>query len=209
MTAPTHRNPNQPHFHRKGKMPTEHTLAVLRSARAALPFHDTRDFEECARGLIAKMEDKKVAADAGHDAWDMGRFDFIDDADTYDSIHPSLLRQAKLNKNYGLYKVVDGIYQVRGFDLSQMTFVRGKTGWIVIDPLITAETARAALQLLQRARRRQLADLGRDLFALPRRPLGRGPGRRRRESDVRAGKVRDHRAPRLHGQHRLRERLRR
>ena len=142
-------NPKRKHFHAKGKIPTEHTRAVLEAARAALPFHDTRDFEECARGLIARMEAKQIKADAGHDAWDMAKFDFIDAADDYDSIHPSLLRQAKLNQDYGLYEVIPGIYQIRGFDLSQMTFVRGKTGWIVFDVLISAETARAGLKLFR------------------------------------------------------------
>jgi alkyl sulfatase BDS1-like metallo-beta-lactamase superfamily hydrolase len=150
MTATLPRSESQPqHFHPKGKMPTAHTRAVLEAARATLPFHDTRDFDECARGLIARMDRKQIAADAGHVAWDMARFDFVDAANTYDSVHPSLLRQAKLNQNYGLYEVVPGIYQIRGFDLSQMTFVRGKTGWIVFDVLISVETARAGLKLFR------------------------------------------------------------
>ncbi|MEE4119018.1 MAG: MBL fold metallo-hydrolase, partial [Paracoccaceae bacterium] len=138
-----------PHFHPKGKRPTAHTRAVLEAARETLPFHDTRDFDECARGLIARMDDKQIAADAGHVAWDMARFDFVDAADAYDSVHPSLLRQAKLNQNYGLYEVIPGIYQIRGLDLSQMTFVRGETGWIVFDVLISVETARAGLALFR------------------------------------------------------------
>ena len=137
------------HFHPKGKMPTAQTRAVLAAARDALPFDDTRDFEECDRGLIARMDEMQIVADAGHVAWDMGRFDFVDAADAHDSVHPSLLRQAKLNQNYGLYEVVPGIYQIRGFDLSQMTFVRGETGWIVFDVLISAETARAGLKLFR------------------------------------------------------------
>ena len=155
MTSSLPPSPSR-HFHPKGKLPSEHTRAVLEAARDALPFHDRRDFEECARGLIAHMTDKRIAADAGQDAWDMGKFDFIDAADAYDSIHPSLLRQAKLNQDYGLYEVIPGIYQIRGFDLSQMTFVRGKTGWIVFDVLISAETARAGLKLFR-------AHVGRDL----------------------------------------------
>lgn len=83
-------------------------------------------------------------ADAGHVAWDAGAFDFIDEDREWGTIHPSQLRMAKLNQNYGLYEVIPGIYQVRGFDLSDISFVRGKTGWIAIDPLISAETARAA-----------------------------------------------------------------
>lgn len=88
-------------------------------------------------------------ADAGHVAWDMERFEFLNEDKDWDSIHPSLLRQSHLNQNYGLYEVVPGIYQVRGFDLSDISFVRGKTGWIAIDPLISAEVARAAWEFFQ------------------------------------------------------------
>ncbi|WP_217354426.1 MULTISPECIES: alkyl/aryl-sulfatase [unclassified Ruegeria] len=139
----------RPHFHAKGNPPSQHTKSVLEAAHDALPFEDTRDFDECERGLIAKMEHPKIMADAGNVAWDMGQFDFIDEADSYESIHPSLFRQAKLNQDYGLYEVVEGIYQIRGFDLSQMSFVRGKTGWIVFDVMVSAETARAGLELFR------------------------------------------------------------
>ena len=125
------------------------TLDLLRQARAGLPFNDTRDFEEQKRGLIAPMQDLKIMADDGHVAWDMERFQFVDKQDDFDSVHPSLLRQAKLNNNYGLYEVIPGIYQVRGLDLSDVTFIRGKTGWIVFDPLVSKETVRAAWKLFQ------------------------------------------------------------
>ena len=141
--------PLKEHFHPKGKAPSKHTLDVLKRARGGLPFADTRDFEEQKRGLIAPMTDLKIMADGGHVAWDMERFQFLDKQDDFESIHPSLLRQSKLNNNYGLYEVVPGIYQVRGFDLSDISFVRGKTGWIVFDPLVTKETARAAWKLFQ------------------------------------------------------------
>ena len=95
------------------------------------------------------MKDLKIMADAGHVAWDMERFQFLNSQDEFDSIHPSLLRQSRLNNNYGLYEVIPGIYQVRGFDLSDISFVRGKTGWIVFDPLVTAEVVRAAWKLFQ------------------------------------------------------------
>ncbi|MCT8162129.1 alkyl/aryl-sulfatase [Pseudoruegeria sp. SHC-113] len=145
----TDSNADRPHFHPKGKAPSAHTRAVLEAAAQALPFHDRQDFEECARGLIAQMPSKVIKAEAGNDAWDMGKFDFIDEAEGYPSIHPSLMRQAKLNQDYGLYEVIPGIYQIRGFDLSQMTFVRGKTGWIVFDVLISKETAAAGLALFR------------------------------------------------------------
>ena len=141
--------PLQGHFHPQGKAPSRHTVEVLRNARTGLPFADQRDFEEQRCGLIAPMKDMKIMADGGHVAWDMERFQFLDKQDEFDSIHPSLARIAKLNNNYGLYEVIPGIYQVRGFDLSNITFVRGKSGWIVFDPLITAEPVRAAWKLFQ------------------------------------------------------------
>lgn len=137
------------HFHPKGKAPSKFTLDVLKTAKATLPFSDTRDLDEQKKGLIAPMKELQIKADAGHVAWDMKRFQFLDEQDHFDSIHPSLLRQSKLNNNYGLYEVIPGIYQVRGFDLSDITFVRGKTGWIVFDPLVTAEPVRAAWKLFQ------------------------------------------------------------
>ncbi len=137
------------HFHPKGKAPSAHTLEVLKRARAELPFDDTRDFDEHKRGLIAQMPDRQIMADAGHVAWDIDLFNFLDQQDEFDSIHPSLHRISRFNNNYGLYEVVPGIYQVRGLDASNLTLVRGKTGWIVFDPLISAETARAAWKLFQ------------------------------------------------------------
>lgn len=137
------------HFHPQGKAPSRFTLDVLKQAKATLPFADKRDFEEQKKGFIAPMKDLKIMADAGHVAWDMERFEFLNEREDFDSIHPSLLRQSVLNNNYGLYEVIPGIYQVRGLDLSDISFVRGKTGWIVIDPLVSAETARAAWKLFQ------------------------------------------------------------
>jgi len=141
--------PLKGHFHPKGKAPSKFTKEILTSAKGTLPFADKRDIEEQKKGLIAPMKDLKIMADAGHVAWDMERFQFLEEDREFDSIHPSLLRQSRLNNNYGLYQVAEGIYQVRGFDLSDISFVRGKTGWIVIDPLVTAEVVRAAWKLFQ------------------------------------------------------------
>jgi linear primary-alkylsulfatase len=141
--------PLKGHFDPKGKAPSKFTLNALKQARNGLPFDDTKDLEEQKKGLIAPMKDLKIMADSGHIAWDMERFQFLDSQDEFDSIHPSLHRQSKLNNNYGLYEVIPGIYQVRGFDLSDITFVRGKTGWIVFDPLVTKEVVRAAWKLFQ------------------------------------------------------------
>ena len=135
------------HFHPKGKTPSEHTKKIFEQARDTLPFADERDFEEQKKGFIAAPASKKIMADAGHAAWDLERFEWLQESDDIDSVHPSLLRESKLNMNYGLYEVIPDIYQVRGFDLSNISFVKGRTGWIVFDPLISAETARAAVRV--------------------------------------------------------------
>jgi len=136
------------HFHPKGKVPSRFTLEIFEQARQALPFSDRQDFEEWERGFIAAREDLQIMADAGNVAWDMERYQFLNEPEKINSVHPSLLRMSQLNMNYGLYEVIPGIYQVRGFDLAQITFIRGKTGWIVFDPLTTLETSRAAKKLV-------------------------------------------------------------
>lgn len=137
------------HFHPRGKAPSEHTIRVIKEAKASLPLGDTRDLDEQARGLIARRDDPRIMADAGNVAFDISEYDFLEEQEEFDSIHPSMTRIARLNNNFGLYEVIPGIYQVRGLDLSDMSFVRGETGWIVIDTLTTTETARAAWTLFQ------------------------------------------------------------
>lgn len=137
------------HFDPKGKLPSSFTIEYQEALRKNLPFDDKRDFEEQKKGFIAAPAIKKIMADAGHVAWDLERYKFLlDNKQNFDSIHPSLQRQAILNMNYGLYEVVPGIYQVRGFDLANISFVKSNTGWIVFDPLTSTETARAALKLV-------------------------------------------------------------
>ena len=136
------------HFHPKGKVPSEFTLEVFEKARETLPFSDRRDFEEQSRGFIAAPESMQIMADAGHVAWDMERYEFLLEADNINSVHPSMLRMSQLNMNFGLYEVIPGIYQVRGFDLANITFIKGETGWVVFDPLTAPETARAAKELV-------------------------------------------------------------
>ena len=136
------------HFHPDGKPPSEHTLAILNKARESMPFEDTRDFDEAKKGFIAPLNSGIVMADAGHVAWDVDRYEFLKADEGWPSVHPSLQRQGHLNQLTGLFQVGDGIYQVRGLDLANITFVRGKTGWIVFDPLTALETARAGLELI-------------------------------------------------------------
>lgn len=137
------------HFHPKGKLPSEFTIKKQQALRTSLPFEDQRDFEEQKKGLIAVPPFKQIKKDDGTVIWDMGIFEFLLQGKDFDSIHPSLQRQAVLNMNYGLYEVIpDKIYQVRGFDLANITFIKGDTGWIVFDPLTTRETAKAALDFI-------------------------------------------------------------
>lgn len=138
----------QDHFNPKGNQASEFTAARQQALRDTLPFEDQRDFEESRRGLIAEPDYRQIFGSNGNIVWDMTRYDFLLNGEQYDSIHPSLQRQATLNMNYGLYEVVpDFIYQVRGFDLANMTLVRGDSGWILFDVLLTSETAAAALAL--------------------------------------------------------------
>ena len=139
------------HFHPKGELPSPHTVLRQQQARAALPFEDERDFAESRRGFITAPDYREIKADDGRVVWSMAGFDFLQQGQQVDSIHPSLQRQAVLNLGYGLFEVVPGrIYQVRGFDISNITFVKGDTGWIVFDPLVSKETAAAALKLVDR-----------------------------------------------------------
>jgi alkyl sulfatase BDS1-like metallo-beta-lactamase superfamily hydrolase len=124
--------------------------AATRAANAALlddlPFGDVVDLQQAERGLIAPLPDTVTTAD-GRPVWDSRRFDFVH-GDAPPTVNPSLWRQERVNGVGGLFEVTDGIYQVRGLDLSNISFVRGETGWIVLDPLITAEVAAAALELV-------------------------------------------------------------
>ncbi len=137
------------HFDPKGSSPSQFTIELQNGLRKTLPFEDKRDFEEAQRGFIAAPAYKQIMADAGNVAWDMGSYEFLLQGKDFDSINPSLQRQAILNMAYGLYEVVPGeIYQVRGFDLANISFIKTNTGWIVFDPLTSKETARAALELV-------------------------------------------------------------
>lgn len=136
------------HFDAKGNMPSKFTIELQAQQRKLLPFEDKRDFDEQKKGFIAAPKYKKIMAEAGNVAWDMASYEWLLQGKDFDSIHPSLQRQAILNMNYGLYEVIPGIYQIRGYDLANITFIKGKTGWIVFDPLTAKETAAAALKFI-------------------------------------------------------------
>jgi alkyl sulfatase BDS1-like metallo-beta-lactamase superfamily hydrolase len=128
---------------------TEATRRANAAVAAALPLEDRADFERATRGLVAGADHGPIAAPHGT-AWDFDEYAFHAGPPP-DTVNPSLWRQARLNAIHGLFTVTDGIHQVRDFDLSNVTFVEGATGWVVIDPLTATATARAALDLANRA----------------------------------------------------------
>lgn len=108
---------------------------------------DDADFDRARRGFVAAIPGGAVVDEQGRRVSDISRYDFLD-GDAPDTVHPSLWRHAQLNRHHGLFEVADGVWQVRGYDISNITFVRGETGWIVIDPLTVEHTARAAYRLV-------------------------------------------------------------
>jgi alkyl sulfatase BDS1-like metallo-beta-lactamase superfamily hydrolase len=134
----------------QSKPATEPTKAANRAVQQYLNFNDRSDFDDAKRGLIAKPNSLTIKDAKGNVVWDLEQYkQFIgDDKPAPDSVNPSLWRNAQLNMQHGLFKVHDRIFQVRGYDLSNITFVQGDTGWIVFDPLISAETAKAAYEFV-------------------------------------------------------------
>ena len=126
---------------------TTHTAAEHQRCTAHLDFADRSDFERVTRGRLAALEPPTVNGSGPRPVWDLKPFEFLADY-CPPTVNPSLWRQAQLNAHHGLFEVTPGIYQVRGYDISNITFVRSDNGWIVIDPLTVAETAAAARQLV-------------------------------------------------------------
>ena len=125
--------------------------AATREANASvlkqLDFTDQQDFADAQRGLIARDPLLRVlhtTEEGSSIVWDMPSYDFIK-GPAPDSVNPSLWRQAQLNNIHGLFKVRDGVYQLRGYDISNMTIIEGRTGWIIVDPLTAKETAARAI----------------------------------------------------------------
>ena len=134
------------------------TLEFNKNSTGSLPWSDKADFANAKRGLIARLPDNGVIKDkSGRVVWDLSRYtDFIrDGAAAPDTVNPSLWRMSQLLMDAGLYEVVPGVYQVRGADLSNLTIVEGDQGITIYDPLISAETARAALDLYYQNRPRK------------------------------------------------------
>jgi alkyl sulfatase BDS1-like metallo-beta-lactamase superfamily hydrolase len=131
---------------------TAATRAHLSAALAALPPDDGADFERVRRGFIDTLPGARIESAGRGVVWDLSPFAFEEASEAPDTVHPSLWRQARLNLSHGLFKVTDGVYQVRGFDISNVTFIEGESGFVVIDPLTSAEPAAAALALMRKHR---------------------------------------------------------
>jgi alkyl sulfatase BDS1-like metallo-beta-lactamase superfamily hydrolase len=119
------------------------TRAALEAAGASLPPDDGEDFRLADRGFIATIPDADIPG-----AWSLKPYAFLQ-GEPAPTVHPGLWRQAQLNSRHGLYEVTPGVYQVRGFDISTVTFIEGERGYIVIDPLTSAQPARTALELMR------------------------------------------------------------
>ncbi|MFM5105094.1 alkyl/aryl-sulfatase [Aeromonas dhakensis] len=132
------------------KPASEFTIQANQNVLHTLPFNDKQDFEDARRGFIAKPDTLTIKDEQGNVVWDLEQYKtYIGlDKTAPDTVNPSLWRNAQLNMEYGLFKVTDKIYQIRGFDLSNITFIQGDKGWIVFDPLISPQTAKAALAFI-------------------------------------------------------------
>ncbi|MFE0632130.1 alkyl/aryl-sulfatase [Streptomyces sp. NPDC058864] len=133
------------------KGPEPAIVAANQAARTLLPFEDSRDLEDIGRGFLGTADQREITDRDGRAVWSLDAYRFLD-GDCPDTVHPSLWRQSGLVARHGLFEVAEGIYQVRGFDLSNMTVVEGERGILVIDPLLSVETAAAALALYRRHR---------------------------------------------------------
>jgi len=117
-----------------------------------LPFADRQDFTDAERGFLGSLPGATITNDAGRTVWSMTDYAFLKDDTASDTVNPSLWRQSQLNCRHGLFEVVPGIYQIRGFDISNMTLIEGDSGVIIIDPLVSIEPARAGLALYRQHR---------------------------------------------------------
>ncbi|MDB5612192.1 MAG: hypothetical protein JWP25_9092 [Bradyrhizobium sp.] len=130
--------------------PKEASASVVAQHAAtlkALPFSDTRDFDDATRGFLGTLENARITSAQGRVVWSLEPYGFLSDVEAPPTVDPSLWRQSRLNMNHGLFEVVPGVYQVRGLDIANMTLIEGDRGVIVVDTLTSIEGARAAMEL--------------------------------------------------------------
>lgn len=138
---------NEPQDPKAPKSASDQTKQRHAHAETLLCFDDAGDFERAGRGLVATHPTGRIEL-GGHAVWETSRHDFMREQPAApDTVHPGLWRQGRLNAIHGLFEVTEGVWQARGYDLSNITFIAGERGWVIIDPLTTASTAAACLQL--------------------------------------------------------------
>jgi len=138
--------------------PKEASSSVIAQNQAmcnALPFSDTADFDDAARGFLGTIDNARIANAQGRVVWSLEAYGFLSEADAPATVNPSLWRQSRLNMHHGLFEVVPGVYQVRGLDIANMTLIEGDKGVIVVDTLTSIEGARAAMELYFKHRGRR------------------------------------------------------
>lgn len=131
----------------KQKEASEYTKKINNDVYTLLDFDDKTEYENASRGLIASPDKLEIHDENGKLVWSQEAYSFVEN-DSPDTANPSLWRNTQLNHTYGLFEVTDGIYQVRGYDMTNITFIKGDSGWIVFDPLMTSECSKAALELV-------------------------------------------------------------
>jgi alkyl sulfatase BDS1-like metallo-beta-lactamase superfamily hydrolase len=135
---------------RINELPKDASASVIAQQAAmlqALPFADTVDFDDAARGFLGTIENAGIASPQGRVVWSLEPYGFLSEEKAPATVNPSLWRQSRLNMNHGLFEVVPGVYQVRGLDIANMTLIESDTGVIVVDTLTSIEGARAAMEL--------------------------------------------------------------
>lgn len=130
------------------KPASSHTIEANKQVYALLDFDDTTELDNATRGLIAAPDALEIRDADGKLVWSQDAYAFLDQ-DAPDTANPSLWRNAQLNHINGLFEVTEGIYQVRGYDMTNITFIKGNTGWIIVDPLMSVECSQAALELVK------------------------------------------------------------
>ena len=124
---------------REPKDATPSVIARQTAMLNALPFSDTRDFDDAARGFLGTIENAEITNPQGRTVWSLKPYGFLSSEQAPPTVNPSLWRQARLNMHHGLFEVVPGVYQVRGLDIANMTLIEGDSGVIVVDTLTSIE----------------------------------------------------------------------
>jgi alkyl sulfatase BDS1-like metallo-beta-lactamase superfamily hydrolase len=155
MTQATTADAADDSAHDQPKAATPSVTAQHQATLKALPFDDTADFDDAARGFLGSIDNATVTSAQGRVVWSLEPYGFLANDAAPPTVNPSLWRQSRLNMQHGLFEVVSGVYQVRGLDIANMTLIEGDSGVIVVDTLTSIEGAHAAMELYFKHRGRR------------------------------------------------------